>query len=181
MWYSFPLALILIIAIFAVGCVDETPEPVSQAWGPTTPGQVLYQIGDVTGGGQVGERMVSGTIDTITFTVGLVPGESPINMENLSIVYADAIRTETLIPVLGFRGDPPEGAWGILAVNDEVGMPNNRLEYEEKFVIRINPKAPLVPRQLITISVKPQSGNALTIRRVSPATIGREVNILTPM
>ena len=36
--------------------------------------------------------------------------------------------------------------------------PNNRLEYEEKFVIRINPKAPLVPRQLITIIVKPPPG-----------------------
>lgn len=136
----------------------------------------MYQIGDVTGDG-----IPRGTIDTITFTVGLVPGEKSVNMENVSIVYADAVRTESLIPVVGYRGDPPLGAWGILEVIGEVGTPNNRLEYEEKFLIRINPKAPLVPRQLITVIVKPPSGTSLTIRRLSPSTIIKENNILTPV
>ena len=62
----------------------RTPE-----WGVVQPGQVLNVFGDVTGDG-----IPRGTIDTITFTVGLVPGEKSVNMENVTIVYADAIRTE---------------------------------------------------------------------------------------
>ena len=99
------------------------------------PGQVLVNTGDVTGNG-----IPRGTIDTITFTIGLVPGEKSVSLENISVVYADAIRTESLIPVEGFRGDPPQGSWGILDVQNEVGSPNNRLEFEERLVIRINPR-----------------------------------------
>jgi len=58
-----------------------------------------------------GDGIPRGTIDTITFTIGLVPGENSVNVENISIVYADAIRTESLIPVEGFYGDPPQGSW----------------------------------------------------------------------
>jgi archaellin len=176
-WHSLLLIVFLIAAVFTSACTDEdTPVPPSPEWGPVQPGQVLNVYGDVTGDG-----IPRGTIDTITFTVGLVPGAKPVNMENVTIVYADAIRTESLTPVPGLRGDPPQGSWGILQVLDEVGTPNNRLEYEEKFVIRINPKAPLVPRQLITISVKPPTGTSLTIRRVSPPTIIKENNVLIPM
>jgi len=168
---------ILIAAVLATGCTDEEkPGPVLPPADAILPGQVLVNIGNVTGNG-----IPRGTIDTITFTVGLVPGEKSVNVENISIVYADAIRTESLVPVEGFYGDPPQGSWGILEVQNEVGNPNNRLEFEERLVIRINPKAPLVPQQFITIIVKPPSGIPLTIRRVSPPTIIRENNLLTPI
>lgn len=180
--YPFLLIIILIALVFAAGCNDEMPAaPPPPQTGVVMPGQVLYSIGAVTGSGQLGGHLVSGTIDSITFTVGLVPGEKEVDMEKITIVYADAIRTEMLVPVKGFRGDPPDGAWGILEVRDELGEKNNRLEFEEKFVIRINPKAPLVPRQLITISVKAPSGTPLTIRRISPSTIMAENNILAPI
>ena len=104
----------------------------------------------------------------MTFTVGLVDSHDSVDMENLTIVYADAIRTETLHPVEGYHGDPPKGFWGIIRVENEVGSPNNRLDNEERFVIRINPTAPLVPRQMITIDVKPPAGRSLAIRRVAP-------------
>lgn len=177
-WRSLPLIVILCIAVLAAGCTDDgdTPGPVLPSADAVLPGQVLVNIGNVTGNG-----IPRGTIDTITFTVGLVPGENPVTMENVSLVYADAIRTESLIPVEGLRGDPPQGYWGVLEVQGEVGSPNNRLEYEERFVIRINPKAPLVPQQFITIIIKPPSGTVLTIRRVSPPSIIRENNILTPI
>ncbi len=85
---------ILIAAVLAAGCTDEgTPGPVPETTGPILPGQVLYSIGEVTGDGIPG-----GTIDTITFKVGLAPGEKPVTMENISLVYADAIRTETPNP-----------------------------------------------------------------------------------
>jgi archaellin len=165
----------LIAAVLATGCTDEKkPFPALPAADAVLPGQVMMINGDVTGNG-----IPQGTIDTITFTVGLVPGQKPVSMENISIIYADAIRTESLKPVKGFRGDPQEGCWGVLEVQNEVGNPNNRLEFEERFVIRINPKAPLVPRQFITIIIKPPSGTSLTIRRVSPPTILKENNILT--
>ena len=166
----------LIAAVLIAGCTDEEPPGSAPDAVNFQPGQVLYTTGEVTGDGIAG-----GTIDTITFTVGLAPGEKPVNMENLSIVYADAIRTETLVPVNGYRGDPPAGSWGIMQVTNEIGKPNNRLEDKELLVIRINPKAPLVPRQLISIVVKPPSGPPLTLRRVSPPSILKENNILGPL
>ncbi|MFA6226021.1 MAG: hypothetical protein WC620_07585 [Methanoregula sp.] len=177
-WQSIFLLGILIAAVLAAGCTDEgtPPGPAPEAVNAIQPGQVLYTIGDVTG-----DDISGGTIDSITFTFGLASGEKPVNMENVSIVYADAIRTETLLPVNGYRGDPPAGAWGIVKVINEIGNPNNRLEDKEQFVIRINPKAPLVPRQFISIVVKPPSGPPLIIRRVSPPTIMKENNILAPL
>lgn len=168
------LTFILIAAVLAAGCTEEgTPGPVPETIGAVLPGQVLYSLGEVTGDGIPG-----GTIDTITFKVGLTPGEKPVTMENISIVYADAIRTETLLPVKGYRGDPPAGQWGIMNVINEIGKPNNRIEDKEQFIIRINPKAQLVPQQFISIVVKPPSGTPLTLRRVSPPTIIKENNIL---
>jgi len=168
---------ILVVAVITAGCTeDEKPGPPLPAADVILPGQVLQNIGNVSGDG-----IPRGTIDTITFTIGLVPGKTSVNMENISIVYADAIRTESLIPIEGLYGDPPQGSWGILEVQNEVGSPNNRLEFEERFVIRINPKAPLVPQQYVTIIIKPPSGTSLTIRRVSPPTIVKENNLLMPI
>lgn len=178
-WQSLFLVGILVTAVLAAGCTDEgppVPVPVPVTVNAFEPGQVLYSTGEVTGDGVAG-----GTIDTITFTVGLVPGEKPVNMENVSIVYADAIRTESLVPVNNYRGEPPAGYWGILRVNNEIGTPNNRIEDKELCVIRINPKAPLVPRQFISIVVKPPSGPPLIIRRQSPTAIIKENNILGPV
>jgi archaellin len=127
-----------------------------------------------------GQGIPGGTIDVITFTVGLVNTSKSVDIEQLAIVYADAIRTETLYPVEGFHGDPPKGFWSIVRVENEIGNPNNRLDNEERFVIRINPKAPLVPGQMITIDVKPKDGRSLTIRRVAPTTIQAD-NILLPL
>jgi archaellin len=116
----------------------------------------------------------------ITFSVGLLNTSKSVDMEQLAIVYADAIRTETRYPVEGFHGDPPKGFWSIIRVENEIGNPNNRMDNEERFVMRINPKAPLVPRQVITIDIKPQNGRSLTIRRVAPPTILAD-NILLPL
>lgn len=173
------IGLLLVLLILTAGCTDDTAPAAdisAAAYGAVQPGQVLYGLGDVTGDG-----IPRGTIDTITFTVGLVPGERSVNLENLSIVYADAIRTESLVPIVGLRGYPPAGSWGILEVTEEAGAPNNRIEYDEKVRIQINPKAPLVPRQVITIIVKPPEGPSLMIRRVAPATIIKENNILDPI
>ena len=177
--YLFFLTLMLISGVLAAGCLGEdTSAPVPAPTNPQgnlQPGQVLQVFGDVTGLG-----IPHGTVDTITFTVGLVPEIKSMDMEELVIVYADAIRTETLTPIEGFRGNPPPGSWGILSVQNEVGDPNNRISYEEKFVIRINPKAPIVPNQVITILLKPPTGNPTSIRRITPTTIIAE-NLLPPI
>jgi archaellin len=176
-WQYLFLTLVLISGILAAGCLgEETPVPVPAAInqpGNLQPGQVLQVFGDVTALG-----IPRGTIDTITFTVGLAPDIKSMDIEKLVIVYADAIRTETLSPMEGFHGNPSPGGWGIISVERETGNPNNRIEYEEQFVIRINPKAPIVPNQVITIILKPPTGNPTSFRRVIPATIMAD-NILT--
>jgi hypothetical protein len=178
-WHFIFLTLVLISGIFAAGCIGEdtaAPTPAAiKSHGNLQPGQVLQVFGDVTGLG-----IPRGTVDTITFTVGLAPDIKTLDMEKLVIVYADAIRTETLSHIAGFRGEPPAGEWGIISVQKEVGTPNNRIEYEEQFVIRVNPKAPIVPNQLITIILKPQNGTPTSIRRLIPTTIMAE-NLLPPI
>jgi archaellin len=178
-WHFILLTLVLISGILAAGCLGEdSPPPVPAAVTPQgnlQPGQVLQVYGDVTGLG-----IPHGTIDTITFKVGLNPEIKSMEMNELVIVYADAIRTETLKPVEGFRGDPSSGSWGILSVQNEIGEPNNRISYEEQFVIRINPKAPIVPNQIITIILKPPTGNPTSIRCIMPATIQAD-NVLLPV
>ncbi len=174
------LTIVLVLLILTTGCTDTSEDgpPLPTMSTLPVPGnnpqEILQIYGDVTGQGIPG-----GTIDIITFTVSLINTSKSVDIENLTIVYADAIRTETLRPVEGYHGDPPKGFWSITHVENEVGSPNNRLDDEERFVIRINPKAPLVPRQIITIEVKPPNGHPLTIRRVAPPTIQAE-NILLP-
>ena len=176
------LTLVLILLILTAGCSDSSSEAPPLSTMSTLPvsgdkiqeGQILQSIGNVTGQGIPG-----GTIDTITFTVGLIDNHKSVDMEQLIIVYADAIRTESFRPVEGYHGDPPKGFWSINRVENEVGGPNNRLDNEERFVIRINPKAPLVPRQIVTIEIKSPNGHSLTIRRVAPPTIQAD-NILLP-
>jgi archaellin len=185
-WYYIILVSVLITGILAAGCTSDTsagPAPATPSLPTLSPGsaeggQVLGVIGEMSGGGITTKGIPLGTIDFITFTVGLVPGIKSVDMEKTVLIYADAIRTETLTPVNGSRGNPPAGSWGILEVRNEAGSPNNRLEYEERFVIRANPKAPIVPNQVITILVKPKEGPVLSIRRIAPATINEE-NILS--
>ncbi len=165
-WQYFLVTMILITMVCATACIDDTSGPAWEARSPAQPGQLMVAVGDVTGTGIPG-----GLIDTITFKVGLAPNATSVRMENVSIVYADAVRSETLKPVAGIRGNPPQGSWGVVEVQDEEGTPNNRLEYDEEFVIRLNPKAPLIPRQFIMIVVQPPSGPPLTLRRIAPATI----------
>jgi archaellin len=83
-----------------------------------------------------------------------------------------------LTPVKGYRGTPPQGYWGIIDTLNEAGNPNMRLDFEEQVVIQINPKGPVVPNQAITISVKPNDGKPLVIRRVAPSTILENDNSL---
>jgi archaellin len=178
-WHFIFLTLILVFSIISAGCLgDDTSVPVPAATNPQgnfQPGQVLQVFGDITGQG-----IPHGTVDTITFTIGLNTDIKSMDMEELVIVYADAIRTETFTPVEGFRGNPPSGSWGIMSVQNEVGEPNNRISYEEQFVIRVNPKAPIVPNQVITILLKPPTGKSTSIRRITPTTIQAE-NLLSSL
>lgn len=176
-WQYLLMIGIVVVLVLTAGCTDE--EAPDQALPPKDsiqPGQVLVTVGDVAGDGLPG-----GTIDTITFAVGLVPGEAPVDMEKISIVYADTIKTETLVPVEGFRGDPSRGEWGILYVADEIGNVNNRLEDKEQFIIKINPWAYLPANRMVTIVVRTAQGAPLTFRRLAPSTIVETNNVLTPL
>jgi archaellin len=178
-----PVVSIILLLILTAGCIDASTEspPIPTMSTLPIPGvtshpvQILESTGEVIGQGTPG-----GIIDTITFTLSLSNLSKPIDMEHLGIVYSDVVRTETILPVQGYWGEPPQGYWSIVRVVNELGGPNNLLEPGEQFVIRVNPKAPIVPTQLITIQVKPADGNALTIRRIAPKTIRAE-NILSPL
>ena len=74
---SLLVMVFLIVAVLAAGCTDEDiPVPALPEADAVLPGQVLVTIGNVTGNG-----IPRGTIDTITFTVGLVPREKSVNLE----------------------------------------------------------------------------------------------------
>ena len=172
--------VILMVMACAAGCMDEQGF-VPELRSPVLPGQTIVAIGTVTGGGQTGGVLSTGTIDTITVRVGLVSGAKPVTMENLSIVYADAVRTESLQPVDSFRGSPGQSSWGIIAVENEQMPANNRLDDREEFVIQINPRAPVVSRQLVTIVIKPPTGTPLTLRLTAPPVILAGDNVFTPV
>jgi archaellin len=173
------LALTLIVCVIAAGCMDdEPPAPVPVGGSPQQPGVLIQHFGNVTGQGVILQGVPRGTIDTITFTIGLAPGAKSLDLDNMTIAYADAVRSEILTPVKGYRGNPPQGYWGVVDSVNELGTPNMRLDYEEQLVIRINPKAPVVSDQVITISVKPPEGKPLVIRVVAPSEILETDNIL---
>jgi archaellin len=182
-WFAFPVIFILVVSVLTAGCfttgTDTPPVPTMSTLpipGVTSsPAQVLQSIGEVIGQGTPG-----GIIDTVTVRVSLSDISKPINMEKMRVIYSDAVRTESIQPVEGYWGEPPQGFWSIIRVENEIGGPNHLLEPEEQFVIRVNPKAPIVPTQLITIQLIPAGGTPLAIRRVAPKTIRAE-NILDPM
>jgi archaellin len=177
--YGLILALFLIVCAFSAGCISEdTPAPGPGGESIRQPGVLIQTMGDVIGQGVILQGVPRGTIDTITFTIGLAPDVRSVDSHNMTIVYADAVRSEVLTPVEGYRGTPPPGYWGIIDTLNEVGTPNMRLEFNEQFVIRINPKAPVVPNQVITISVKPNEGKPMIVRCMAPSTIMENDNIL---
>jgi archaeal flagellin FlaB len=168
---------ILVLIVIAAGCTDEEVQAPPPAPADTVlPGQALVAIGDVTGDGIAG-----GTIDTITFTLGLAPGAGPVDLEKLSIYYADTIDTESLRPIRGFYGNPATEEWGILNITNQIGSANNRLEDKEQAIIRINPHAYLPPNRIVTIVVMSPKSTPLTIRRIAPPTIQAQNNILAPV
>lgn len=177
--YGLMVALFLIAGCFFTGCISEdAPAPVVGGGNIPQAGVLVQNIGDVTGQGVVLQGVPRGTIDTITVTITLAPGVRTVDLNNLTVVYADAVRTEVFMPVAGYRGNPPPGYWGIIDTLNEAGNPNMRMDFEEQFVLRMNPKAAVVPNQVITISVKPNGGKPLVIRRIAPSAIAEYDNIL---
>ena len=182
-WFIVPVIFIIFLSILTAGCFTtstDTPPVPTMSTLPipgitSSPAQILQSIGEVIGPGTPG-----GIIDTITVTVSLSDISKPINMEKMRVMYSDVVRTESIQPVEGYWGEPPQGYWSIIRVENEMGGPNNLLEPGEQFVIRVNPKAPIVPTQLITIQLIPGGGNPLAIRRLAPKTIRAE-NILDPV
>jgi archaellin len=178
-FYGLILVLFLVSSVFLAGCISgDTPAPAPVGGSIPQEGVLIRNFGDITGQGVILEGVPRGTIDTITFAIGLAPGVKTVDLTNTTIVYADAVRTEILTPVDGYRGDPPQGYWGIIDTVNEAGNPNMRLDFDEQFVIRINPEAAVVPNQIITISVKPSEGKPLVIRHVAPSVIYENDNIL---
>jgi archaellin len=175
------LAAVMLIAVVltaaCTGTESRAPQPAPVA--TFLPGQLLQSFGDVTGQGSIPPQGVPrAVLDSITFTIGLTPGTKTIDLKNISVVYADAIRTQTLTSIEGLRGEPLEGTWGILSITHQAGNSNDRLEFDEQATIRINPATPIVPGQLITIVVKPKEGQPLTLRRIVSSTVMPGENIL---
>lgn len=176
------LAVIISFCVMSAGCLsDDTPQPAPPGGNGGEPGVLIQTMGDVSGQGVILAGVPRGTIDTLTFTIALAPGVTSLDLSSMTVIYADAVRTEVLTPVAGFRGNPPQGFWGIVAAPGELGNPNMRLDYSEEFTIRINPRAPVVPNQIITVSIKPYEGKPLIFRRVAPSSIREDDNVLAPL
>lgn len=173
------LILVLILAIVSAGCTeDQPPAPPPPSGAASQPGSLVRTFGNITGQGVILQGVPRGTIDTITFTLGLVPGTRSLDMNGTTIAYADSVRTEILTPVEGYFGEPPAGYWGITDTVNELGIRNLRLDYEEQFVVRINPKAPVIGDQVFTLSIRPPEGRPLLIRLIAPPVIQEQENTL---
>lgn len=165
------LGLVVAAAFFA-GCTDEEPpSPPPVSTGIVQSGSLIQTVGNITGQGVILQGVPRGTIDTITFTIGLAPGTKSLDLNGTTLAYADSLRTEILTPVEGYFGEPPPGYWGIIKTVNELGVRNLRMDYEEQFVIRANPKAPVSSGETFTISVKPPDGKPLLLRLVAPSVI----------
>ncbi|HEX3001173.1 MAG TPA: hypothetical protein VHN82_02215 [Methanoregula sp.] len=177
-WQSVAMIISLLIAtVLIAGCTEEEilPPRDSIPSDPVLPGQQLVLAGDVTGAG-----LERGAIDTVDIPVALAPGVKPVDIEKTIIIFADTIKTETLIPVEGYWGDPPQGSWGIVGATNQVGSQNNRLEDKEQIVIRINPRSYIPAKRMIIVVIRsPPGTNPLTIRRVAPSTVTAQGNIFT--
>ncbi|OPX64424.1 MULTISPECIES: hypothetical protein [unclassified Methanoregula] len=179
------IALVLCACLIVAGCTDEDttpppPQPVSGSG--AQPGALIQTFGNITGQGVILQGVPRGTIDTVTFTIGLAQGIKTLDMNGTTIAYADSVRTEILTPVQGYFGNPPPGSWGIIDVADQLGGERNmRIDFEEKFVVRINPKVPVISDQVFTVSVRPPEGRPLMIRLIAPAEIGEQDNVLRPL
>ncbi len=171
--YILPLLLILVAIVLAAACTGLEEPPPPDLREPALPGQQLVAAGTMTGNGTRG-----GTIDLVTFRVGLAPGVQSVDMEKVSVIYADAVRSETLVAVPGLRGPVPPGSWAVLGVEGQEGVANNLVEFDELFIIGLNPRAPIVPGQMITIVLRTPSGTPLTLRRTAPPTIMAENTFL---
>jgi archaellin len=174
------LAAAIVACVILAGCTDDEPAapPETVSGGASSPGSLIMAVGNITGQGVILQGVPRGTIDTITFTVGLAPGTKSLDLNGTTIAYADSVRTEILTPVEGYFGTPPPGSWGVIDTVNQLGLQNLRLDYDEQFVIRINPKAPVIADQLFTVSVKPPEGRPLLIRLIAPPDIGEQDNIL---
>src|SRR5512136_747538 len=106
--YGLILALFLIVSALSSGCIsDDNPAPVPAGERIRQPGVLIQTIGDITGQGVILQGVPHGTIDTVTFTIGLAPDARTADLNNMTVVYADAVRSEILTPVKGYRGTPP--------------------------------------------------------------------------
>jgi len=180
-WRALLPAGVLVLAVLLAGCTGTSSGTVSPPPTPTfAPGQVLQVIGDVTGNGFMLTGVPRGTIDTVTFTIGLVPGIQAVNLDNLTVIFVDAVHTTTLGPVDNLTGTPGKGQWGIVAFKNQPGKPNHRLDFDKEAVISVGLKDYLVPGELFTIVVKPAEGKALSITRVAPHQIAAGDNVLGP-
>lgn len=178
------LTLVLAFCIISTGCTDEDtppPTPAPVGGGGAQPGALIQTFGNITGQGVILQGVPRGTIDTVTFTLGLVQGTKTVDLNGTTIAYADAERTEILTPVAGYFGNPPPGSWGIIDTVSQLGERNMKMDYEERFVIRTNPKIPITSEEVFTISVRPPQGRPLLIRLAAPAEIGEQDNILRPL
>jgi len=179
------IALILCACIIVAGCTDEDtppPPPAPVSGSGAQPGALIRTFGNITGQGVILQGVPRGTIDTVTFSLGLAPGIKTLDLNGTTIAYADSVRTEILTPVQGYFGNPPPGSWGIIDIADQLGGERNmRIDFEEKFVVRINPKVPIIPDQVFTISVRPPEGRLLMIRLIAPAEIGEQDNVIRPL
>jgi len=133
----------------------------------------LMLIGNVYGEADPGNPYFTWVI----FTVGLSPGGTPINFDNVTIVYSNATQLVTLSQ--GIRLDPQPGTnlWTIAEVQNQPGAPNDILEPGEQFTIVCNVDTGIYANDNFNIEVRPPVGTAFTITRTAPPEIAQYSNL----
>lgn len=130
----------------------------------------LKVMGDVSGLDTDG----GAAVDTIRFTIGLVPGGSPVNFSRVQIIFATRDGVEILNNTSPITSETTTaGNWTISdgAFDDPV------LEGNDTFTLCVMPSTAMPANQQFNLEIRPSVGGSSNLKRTVPATI-HAVNIL---
>jgi archaellin len=119
---------------------------------------------NITRGGQA-------AIGYLNFTIGLAAGADEIDIDRISLVYANASYRDDLYETSNWSQSPPAGYWTVISFRN--GDTDGLLEPGEQIDVGVQLRSGhyIVMNDPFTVEVSPGTGSTLTIKRKGPASV----------